>query len=191
MHKISYALRRLSRTFGTGNVSVDEIRGVKDQSIGMLAIAFAILISTIIGATNVRSGQIITSFHVALILDLSWMNNTSTWIWFLLYAHHLTKPGEETEPKREPIVASWLAWSGVLISPVRRLVMDGGKTGTSGDHGRGGKMTPRIRATPSTCLELCISETHSHPGLPPPVTDGCHRSMAVEQSIQVRDPQPL
>ncbi|KAJ7882801.1 hypothetical protein B0H14DRAFT_1458791 [Mycena olivaceomarginata] len=80
-----------------GNVSVDEMRGVKDQSIGMLAIAFAILISTIIGATNVRSGQIITSFHAAVILDLSWMNNTSTWIWFLLYAHHLTKP-----PKRDP-----------------------------------------------------------------------------------------
>ncbi|KAJ7936912.1 hypothetical protein B0H13DRAFT_1484352, partial [Mycena leptocephala] len=82
-----------------GNVSVDEMKGVKDQSIGMLAIAFAILISTIIGATNLRSGQIITSFHAAVILDLSWMNNTSTWIWFLLYAHHLTKPGEETRPK--------------------------------------------------------------------------------------------
>ncbi|KAJ7747195.1 hypothetical protein B0H14DRAFT_2984861 [Mycena olivaceomarginata] len=63
-----------------GNVSADEMRGVKDQSIGMLAIAFAILISTIIGAANVRSGQIVTSFHAAVILDLSWMNNTSTWI---------------------------------------------------------------------------------------------------------------
>ncbi|KAJ7846600.1 hypothetical protein B0H14DRAFT_2357514, partial [Mycena olivaceomarginata] len=77
-----------------GNVSADEMRGVTDQSIGMLAIAFAILISTIIGAANVRSGQIITSFHAAVILDLSWMNNTSTWIWFLLYAHHLTKPNK-------------------------------------------------------------------------------------------------
>ncbi|KAJ7917262.1 armadillo-type protein [Mycena leptocephala] len=134
-HKIFYVLRRLSRTFGR-NVSADEMRGVKDQSIGMLAIAFAILISTIIGATNVRSGQIVTSFHAAVILDLSWMNNTSTWIWFLLYAHHLTKPGEETEPngkpKREPILASWLAWTGVLLSPVRRLVTDGSKTGPDG-----------------------------------------------------------
>ncbi|KAJ7937659.1 hypothetical protein B0H13DRAFT_1588359, partial [Mycena leptocephala] len=71
-----------------GYVSPAEMRGVKDQSIGMLAIAFAILISTIIGAANARSGQIVTSFHAAVILDLSWMNNTSTWIWFLLYAHH-------------------------------------------------------------------------------------------------------
>ncbi|KAJ7290735.1 hypothetical protein C8J57DRAFT_1459142 [Mycena rebaudengoi] len=30
-------------------------------------------------------------FHAAIILDLSWMNNTSTWIWFLLYAHYLSK----------------------------------------------------------------------------------------------------
>ncbi|KAJ7493722.1 hypothetical protein FB451DRAFT_1491028, partial [Mycena latifolia] len=137
-----------------GNVSADEMRGVKDQSIGMLAIAFAILISTIIGAANVRSGQIVTSFHAAVILDLSWMNNTSTWIWFLLYAHHLTKPDGETEPngkpKKEPIPASWLSWTGVLLSPVRRLVMDGDaedSEGTSsGDHGRGGETMSRTRA---------------------------------------------
>ncbi|KAJ7059301.1 hypothetical protein C8F01DRAFT_989749 [Mycena amicta] len=94
-----------------GHVSAQKLEGVQDQSIGMLAIAFAILISTIIGATNIR-GQIVTSFHAAVILDLSWMNNTSTWIWFLLYAHHLTKPGVETEPKREPIPGSWSAWTG-------------------------------------------------------------------------------
>ncbi|KAJ7691478.1 hypothetical protein B0H17DRAFT_935049, partial [Mycena rosella] len=74
-----------------GTVSPDEMKGVKDQSIGMLAIAFAILISTIIQATTAADGQPITGFHVAVILDLSWMNNTSTWIWFLLYAHHLSK----------------------------------------------------------------------------------------------------
>ena len=33
-----------------GQVSLDEMEGVKDQSIGILAIAFAILISTIIEA---------------------------------------------------------------------------------------------------------------------------------------------
>ncbi|KAJ7817106.1 hypothetical protein B0H14DRAFT_2238092, partial [Mycena olivaceomarginata] len=71
-----------------GKVSADEMKGVKDQSIGMLAIAFTILISTIIQAKTSVEGQSITSFHAAVILDLSWMNNTSTWIWFLLYAHH-------------------------------------------------------------------------------------------------------
>ncbi|KAJ7795254.1 ankyrin repeat-containing domain protein [Mycena olivaceomarginata] len=73
-----------------GTVSPDEMNGIKDQSIGMLSIAFAILISTIIQATA-ADGQPITGFHAAVILDLSWMNNTSTWIWFLLYAHYLSK----------------------------------------------------------------------------------------------------
>ncbi|KAJ7020858.1 hypothetical protein C8F04DRAFT_912792, partial [Mycena alexandri] len=75
-----------------GNVSVDEMRGMKDQSIGMLAIAFAILISCIIEATGTVPN--VTSLDTAVILHLSWMNNTSTWIWFLLYAHHLTKPDQ-------------------------------------------------------------------------------------------------
>ncbi|KAJ7251715.1 hypothetical protein C8J57DRAFT_1015315, partial [Mycena rebaudengoi] len=74
-----------------GIVSREEIKGIKDQSIGMLAVAFAILISSIIEATTKNDGQALTSFHAAVILDLSWMNNTSTWIWFLLYAHHRTK----------------------------------------------------------------------------------------------------
>ncbi|KAJ7259440.1 armadillo-type protein [Mycena rebaudengoi] len=105
-----------------GNVSADEMNGVKDQSIGILAIAFAVLISTIIGAspTNIASGQGLTRFHAAVILDLSWMNNTSTWIWFLLYAHHVTKPLAHEDKK--PIPAIWSAWTDVLLSPLRRLV---------------------------------------------------------------------
>jgi hypothetical protein len=117
-----------------GNVSADEMRGVKDQSIGMLAIAFAILISTIIGAANIRNGQSVTSFHAAVILDLSWMNNTSTWIWFLLYAHHLTKPAEKKEGnfyKDKPIPAIWSAWTRVLLSPLRLLTGKAGPEGSS------------------------------------------------------------
>ncbi|KAF7358132.1 Multiple ankyrin repeats single kh domain [Mycena venus] len=141
-----------------GNISREEIKGIKEQSIGMLAIAFAILISSIIEATTKNNGQAFTSFHAAIILDLSWMNNTSTWIWFLLYAHHLTKPDEETKPKREPILASWLAWTDVLLSPVRHLVTEGSKTGpdgtgnaeedtAGGNHVRSEGMTQRTGAT--------------------------------------------
>ncbi|KAJ7645727.1 hypothetical protein B0H17DRAFT_1273605 [Mycena rosella] len=114
-----------------GTVSPDEMKCVKDQSIGMLAIAFAILISTIIQAITAADGQPITGFHVAVILDLSWMNNTSTWIWFLLYAHHLSKADKrkqrsaEWEPRcprcrlelgRELIPATWSAWVPVVRS---------------------------------------------------------------------------
>ncbi|KAF7357086.1 Multiple ankyrin repeats single kh domain [Mycena sanguinolenta] len=111
-----------------GNVSAAEIKGVMDQSIGMLAVAFAILISTIVEATstNIVGGQGLTRFHAAIILDLSWMNNTSTWIWFLLYVHQCTKPGIEST--QHPIRASWSAWTSVLLSPVRFLAGDGKKT---------------------------------------------------------------
>ncbi|KAJ7697918.1 hypothetical protein B0H17DRAFT_1262224 [Mycena rosella] len=44
-----------------GTVSPDEMKGIKDQSIGMLAIAFAILISTIIQATTAIEALQITS----------------------------------------------------------------------------------------------------------------------------------
>ncbi|KAJ7362870.1 hypothetical protein DFH08DRAFT_683116 [Mycena albidolilacea] len=117
-----------------GNVSADEMRGMKDQSIGMLAIAFTILISTVIGAANIHSGQIVTSFHGAVILDLSWMNNTSNWIWFLLYAHHITKEGNSYE-ERKTIPAIWSAWTDVLLYPLCWLVKDSGNAGP--DHHEG------------------------------------------------------
>ncbi|KAJ7873007.1 hypothetical protein B0H13DRAFT_1523232, partial [Mycena leptocephala] len=69
-------------------ISRDELKNIKDQSVGMLAVAFAILLTTIILAKGTGGGQTITIYHATVILDLSWINNTSTWIWFLLYIHH-------------------------------------------------------------------------------------------------------
>jgi hypothetical protein len=116
-----------------GSVSTDEMRGVKDQSIGMLAIAFAILVSCIIEATGTPQ---VTGFHAAVILDLSWMNNTSTWIWFLLYAHSRTKPQKEQEEdsasEREALPGSWSAWIEALFFPLRWLVTGVGKAGPHG-----------------------------------------------------------
>ncbi|KAJ6474960.1 hypothetical protein C8R45DRAFT_834795 [Mycena sanguinolenta] len=110
-----------------GKISAE---GVEAQSIGMLAIAFAILISTIIQATNSVEGQPLTRFHAAVILDLSWMNNTSTWIWFLLYAHRLSKADTATgdskslrcplgrlEPSREPVSVTGSVSAPVIHCP--------------------------------------------------------------------------
>jgi hypothetical protein len=113
-----------------GKVSADEIKGVKDQSIGMLSIAFAILISTIIQAKTTTSTPLITNFHAAIILDLSWMNNTSTFIWFLLYAHHRSKASS----KIEVIPATWSDWSKALLSPVNHLVTGKGKASRDQDE---------------------------------------------------------
>ncbi|KAF7364690.1 Multiple ankyrin repeats single kh domain [Mycena venus] len=114
-----------------GRISSDEMKGIKDQSIGMLAIAFSILISTIVQAKTSVAGQPINGFHAAVILDLSWMNNTSTWIWFLLYAHYLSKTDEgakggkgwmpgcpacRLEEERNPIPATRSAWVAVIFS---------------------------------------------------------------------------
>ncbi|KAJ7659061.1 hypothetical protein DFH06DRAFT_1326902 [Mycena polygramma] len=97
-------------------ISRDELKGIKDQSIGMLAVAFAILFTTIILAKGAGGDQTITSYHAAVVLDLSWMNNTSTWIWFILYVHHRSKRDDR------PTGANWSEWRDALLEPVRELL---------------------------------------------------------------------
>ncbi|KAJ7759657.1 ankyrin repeat-containing domain protein, partial [Mycena metata] len=97
-------------------ISRDELKGVKDQSIGMLAVAFAILLTTIILAKGGGGDQQITSYHAAVVLDLSWMNNTSTWIWFTLYVHHRSKRDNQ------PTGAHWSEWYDALLEPVQKLL---------------------------------------------------------------------
>ncbi|KAJ7898105.1 hypothetical protein B0H13DRAFT_1623275, partial [Mycena leptocephala] len=93
-------------------ISKDKLKGIKDQSIGMLAVAFAILLTTIILAKGAGGDQTITSYHAAVVLDLSWMNNTSTWIWFILYVHHRSKRDEQ------PTGANWSEWHDALLEPL-------------------------------------------------------------------------
>jgi hypothetical protein len=104
-------------------ISPEELAGVTDQSVGMLAIAFSILITTIILAKGPGSdGPLISSYHAAIVLDLSWMNNTSTWIWFILFAYH------RSTVKYKPTAATWSAWWDVLWSPIASFLH--GKRGT-------------------------------------------------------------
>src|SRR5712672_1575447 len=114
-----------------------EIKGVKDQSIGMLAVAFSILISTVTQIMGSGRGQSISTFHVPVVPDLSWMNSTSTFNWFLLHAHHRSKIDEV-------IPATWLGWLGFLFSPLRRVGTGNGAaslepaaSGTSNDQSDG------------------------------------------------------
>jgi len=106
-------------------ISRDELAGVKDQSVGMLAVAFSILITTIILAGG--EGPTISSYHAAIVLDLSWMNNTSTWIWFILFVHHKSKN------QYKPTAATWSAWWNLLWSPISDFLQ--GERGT-GDKGQ-------------------------------------------------------
>ncbi|KAJ7720937.1 hypothetical protein B0H16DRAFT_1896699 [Mycena metata] len=99
-----------------GKITKHKLKGIKDQSIGMLTVAFAILLTTIILAKGAGGDQQITSYHAAVVLDLSWMNNTSTWIWFILYVHHRSKHDDQ------PAGANWSEWHHALLEPLRELL---------------------------------------------------------------------
>ncbi|KAH8101576.1 hypothetical protein BXZ70DRAFT_867168, partial [Cristinia sonorae] len=83
-----------------GEVSPYELESAETQSTTNLIIAFAILISTIVRATS----SDLSNYHATIVLDLSWMDNTNAFIYFLLYVQHKSQPGpERIEPK-------WSAW---------------------------------------------------------------------------------
>jgi hypothetical protein len=123
-------------------ISRDELKGIKDQSIGMLAVAFAILLTTIILAKGAGGDQKINSYHATVVLDLSWMNNTSTWIWFILYVHHQSKRDNQ------PTGAQWGDWCDTLFEPLWQLLGrnegTGNSTETSSIGRRSGGITQHI-----------------------------------------------
>jgi hypothetical protein len=84
-------------------VESNELKMVEKQSTTILITAFAILISAVIQSRTFG----LSSYHAAIILDLSWMNNTNTFIYFLLYIHHKSDP----ERRDEQILPNWAAWS--------------------------------------------------------------------------------
>ncbi|KAJ6466145.1 hypothetical protein C8R47DRAFT_1180040 [Mycena vitilis] len=50
----------------------------------------------------------LSAFHANIVLSLSWMNNTNTFVYFLLYVQHRTQEG----PAR--IKLDWASWMGYL-----------------------------------------------------------------------------
>jgi hypothetical protein len=94
-------------------VQHDELDPVKDSSVGTLTIAFAILLSTVIQGMTLD----LSNLHTAIVLDLSWMNNTSTFIWFLLYVNHRStaKGGCRVRP-------TWTDWSRAIVCPLYRNI---------------------------------------------------------------------
>src|SRR5258708_17366143 len=114
-----------------GEISVDELAGIQDQSTGMLAIAFAILITT----ASLAAGRnpTVSNYHAAIILDLSWMNNTSTWIWVILYVH------ERSRPTYKHVTATWPACRTTLWFAFRTYLHGPDTAGSgTGPTSRGG-----------------------------------------------------
>jgi hypothetical protein len=67
-----------------GKVDLVELQTVEKQSTSILITAFAILVSLIVQARSFN----LSACHTSIVLSLSWMNNTNTFVHFLLYIHH-------------------------------------------------------------------------------------------------------
>jgi hypothetical protein len=97
-----------------GKVDSKELKTIEEQSTTILVTAFAILISTIVQALSPYG---LSDFHTSVILNLSWMNNTNTFIYFILYVHH--RSGRSGDGR---ILPRWSAWwehvkQGLPIKP--------------------------------------------------------------------------
>jgi hypothetical protein len=70
--------------FDDGKISNNEREFIKDQSANILLTAFGLLLSAIIQAKSVQG---LDNYHLALVLNLSWLNNTNTFIYLVLALH--------------------------------------------------------------------------------------------------------
>ncbi|KAJ6459138.1 ankyrin repeat-containing domain protein, partial [Mycena vitilis] len=102
-----------------GEVSDYELECVETQSTTILVTAFAILISALVQGTRGLS-----NFHASVVLDLSWMNNTNTFIYFLLYVQHKSQPGAGQIPST---LSAWMVHFRRCLSPGKLRLSDAEK----------------------------------------------------------------
>ncbi|KAH6903384.1 hypothetical protein BKA70DRAFT_1031506, partial [Coprinopsis sp. MPI-PUGE-AT-0042] len=67
-----------------GKVTHGKLEYAETQTTTNLILAFAILISSIVQARTLG----LTNYHANIVLSMSWMNNTNTFVYFILYIHH-------------------------------------------------------------------------------------------------------
>jgi hypothetical protein len=84
-----------------GEVVPYELDTVRNQSTTILITAFGILISPIVQARTLG----LSNFRASIILSLSWINNTNTFIYFLLYIQRKSPPGRG---QIKPNPTSWV-----------------------------------------------------------------------------------
>ncbi|KAF7308092.1 Multiple ankyrin repeats single kh domain [Mycena kentingensis (nom. inval.)] len=77
-----------------GKISDSERRFIEDQSTNILLSAFGLLISAL---AQTFSAQGLDNYHLALVLNLSWMNNTNTFTYLLLRVHRAIWRDRTTE----------------------------------------------------------------------------------------------
>ncbi|KAF6750495.1 hypothetical protein DFP72DRAFT_509454 [Ephemerocybe angulata] len=93
-----------------GKVSQGELDAAENQATTNLVLAFAILISSIVQAQTLG----LTNYHASIVLNMSWLNNTNTFIYFLLYIQHKSQAGV-----RGRVAPTWRAW----VQHIRELAV--------------------------------------------------------------------
>ncbi|KAF5323832.1 hypothetical protein D9611_008290 [Ephemerocybe angulata] len=86
-----------------GKVTETELESVETQATTNLALAFAILISAMVQARTLG----LTNYHASIILDMSWMNNTNAFIYFLLYVQHRSQFASGSGHLIKPTFSAW------------------------------------------------------------------------------------
>ncbi|KAH6890220.1 hypothetical protein BKA70DRAFT_1030941, partial [Coprinopsis sp. MPI-PUGE-AT-0042] len=67
-----------------GTFTRTELDDAESLSMANLIVAFAVLISSIFQASTLG----MSSYHGNIVLLMSWMNNTNTFVYIVLYTHH-------------------------------------------------------------------------------------------------------
>ncbi|KAF6747707.1 hypothetical protein DFP72DRAFT_588136, partial [Ephemerocybe angulata] len=93
-----------------GKVSQGELDAAENQATTNLVLAFAILISSIVQAQTLG----LTNYHASIVLNMSWLNNTNAFIYFLLYIQHKSQAGV-----RGRVAPTWRAW----VQHIRELAV--------------------------------------------------------------------
>ncbi|KAF6747749.1 hypothetical protein DFP72DRAFT_1016043, partial [Ephemerocybe angulata] len=86
-----------------GKVTETELESAETQATTNLVLAFAILISSMVQATTFG----LTSYHASIVLNMSWMNNTNAFIYFLLYVQHKSQFNSGSGHVVEPTFDAW------------------------------------------------------------------------------------
>ncbi|KAF6743814.1 ankyrin repeat-containing domain protein [Ephemerocybe angulata] len=96
-----------------GKVTRGELDAAETQATTNLVLAFAILISSIVQAQTLG----LTNYHASIVLNMSWMNNTNAFIYFLLYVQYKSQGNN-----RRRVSPTWGAWArhirGLAVSVI-------------------------------------------------------------------------
>ncbi|KAF5324058.1 hypothetical protein D9611_008345 [Ephemerocybe angulata] len=123
-----------------GKVTRGELEAAETQATTNLVLAFAILISSIVQAQTLG----LTNYHASIVLNMSWMNNTNAFIYFLLYVQYKS---QGSNPRRVP--PTWSAWArdirGLAVSVIPGT--NRGRPGHDSTDPEGGKSNDGVASS--------------------------------------------